>query len=81
MKLSGSIIIRFDGSRVEVGSDPSEAEGTVSTPQCWKNIDMEQCPIDVIKTIAIGKAISRAGDDFAMSLNLALTSASTSGNG
>ena len=62
MKLSGGMIMRFDGCRVEVGPDPSKTEGTVSTPQCWKNVDMEQCSIDVIKVIAIGRAISSAGD-------------------
>lgn len=62
MKLSGDMFIRFDGNRVEVGPDPSRGQGAVTTPQCRKNIDREQCTINAIKAIALGKAISSAGD-------------------
>lgn len=62
LKLSDGVVLRFSGSRVEFGHD-SEIMGEVSiTPECWKNIDMEPCAFEFIKSISIGKRITSAGD-------------------
>ena len=62
MKLSGGIGLRFSGVRVDFGKDRQIAQGSLITPQCRKNIDMEPCILDLIRTIAVGKSITSAGD-------------------
>lgn len=32
------------------------------TPQCHKNIEMEPCTLDFVRSIAVGKQITSAGD-------------------
>ena len=62
MKLSGGIGLRFSGVRVDFGKDRQIVQGSLTTPQCRKNIDMEPCTFDLIRTIAVGKSITSAGD-------------------
>jgi hypothetical protein len=62
MKLSGGIGLRFSGVRVDFGKDQQIMQGSLTTPQCRKNIDMEPCTLDLIRTIAVGKSITSAGD-------------------
>ena len=62
MKLSGGIGLRFSGVRVDCGKDQQIVQGSLTTPQCRKNIDMEPCTFDLIRTIAVGKSITSAGD-------------------
>ena len=62
MSLSGDVALRFSGGRVDFGHDPRIAQGEPAMPQCWKNIDMEPCKLDLIKSIALGKSITSAGD-------------------
>ncbi len=62
MKLSGGTGLRFSGVRVDFGKDPQIALGFLATPQCRKNIDMEPCTLDFMKSIAVGKSITSAGD-------------------
>lgn len=62
MNLSGGTGLRFSGDRVDFGKDPQLSHGSPTTPQCWKNIDMEPCTLDFIKAIAVGKSITSAGD-------------------
>ncbi len=62
IKLSGGILLRFDGSRIAVGADPHLADASTVTPVCWKNLDMEPCGLDLIVESATGKRISSSGD-------------------
>jgi len=62
MKLSGGVVLRFSETRVDFGHDQRIAEGTLVIPQCRKNIDMKPCTLEFIKSIALGKSISSAGD-------------------
>jgi hypothetical protein len=34
----------------------------VVTPRCGKNLEMEHCTLDLIKSVVVGKSISSAGD-------------------
>lgn len=62
IRLSGGMVLRFEGGRVAVGPDPSAASGTTVDPQCWKNLDMQPCTMDFIGNLVVGRAISSAGD-------------------
>jgi hypothetical protein len=62
MKLSGDAGLRFSGVRVDSGKDPQIAQGSLVTPQCRKNIGMEPCTLDFVRSIAVGKSITSAGD-------------------
>jgi len=62
MKLSGGTSLRFSGARLDFGKDPQITLGSPAIPQCWKNIDMEPCTLNFIKSIAIGKSITSAAD-------------------
>jgi hypothetical protein len=62
MKLSSGIRLRFDGNRVDYGQDEELKEGVQVEPVCRKNIEMEPCTFEFIKSIAIGKRITSAGD-------------------
>lgn len=62
MKLSGDIGVRFSGVRIDFGHDPQIMQGTPTIPQCLKNIDMESCTLDFIKSIAIRKKIMSMAD-------------------
>jgi hypothetical protein len=62
LKLSGGAGLRFSGIRVDFGKDSQIVQGSLATPQCRKNIDMEPCTLDLIRSIAVGKSITSAGD-------------------
>ncbi len=62
MMLSGGVALRFSEVRVDFGLDSGITQGTLVMPQCHKNIDMEPCTLDFIKSIAEGKSITSAGD-------------------
>jgi hypothetical protein len=62
MRLSSGVALRFSEVRVDFGPDPGITAGTSVLPQCRKNIDMEPCTLDFIKSIAVGKPITSAGD-------------------
>jgi hypothetical protein len=62
MKLSGGAGLRFSGIRVDFGKDSQIPQGSLAIPQCRKNIDMEPCTLDLIRSITIGKSITSAGD-------------------
>ncbi len=62
IRVSGGMFLRFDGIHIAVGSDPSVAHGNVVNPRCQKNLDMQPCTLEFVANIAVGKAISSAGD-------------------
>jgi hypothetical protein len=62
MKLSGGIRLRFDGCRVDYGWAEELEEGVQVGPVCRKNIEMEPCTFEFIRSIAVGKRITSAGD-------------------
>ncbi len=62
MKLSGGTGLRFSGVRVDFGKDSQLAQGSPATAQCRKNINTEICTLDFIRTLAVGKVITSAGD-------------------
>ena len=62
-KLSGDIVLLFGSGHVRFGYDPQMPRQTSKfTPRCHKNIEMEPCTLDFVKSIAVGKQISSAGD-------------------
>jgi hypothetical protein len=62
IKLADGVVLRFDGIRVVFGQDPRKAQGIPTTADCRKNIDMEPCTLDLIKSIAVGRSITSAAD-------------------
>jgi hypothetical protein len=62
MKLSSEIRLRFAGNRVDYGQ-VEELEGGVKVEAvCCKNIEPESCTLEFIRSIAVGKRITSAGD-------------------
>ncbi len=62
IRLSGDVTLRFSQSRIDCGPDLRILQGNIVTPNCYKNLDLESCTLDLIKLIAIGKSITSAGD-------------------
>jgi len=62
MHLSGDFALRFAGNRVDFGPDLTTLQGQTAEATCRKNIEMDSCTLDFIRSIAVGKAISSAGD-------------------
>jgi len=62
MELSGGIAVRFEESSVHFGHDPEITKGTPRIPQCVKNIDLEPCTLELVKSVVVGKSITSAGD-------------------
>jgi len=60
--LSGGLLVRFTDVRVEFGRDQSLSQGDAMTAKCGKNLEMEPCALDFVKSIVVGKPISSAGD-------------------
>lgn len=60
--LTDGVAIRYTGTRVEFGSDAKLEYGTSTNGRCYKNIEMEPCTLDTIKSLAAGMAISSAAD-------------------
>jgi hypothetical protein len=62
-KLSGEVVLQFSPAHVKFGHDPLIRQFTGHlTPQCRKNINMEPCTFDFVRSIALGKNITSAGD-------------------
>jgi hypothetical protein len=62
IKLSGGITLQVRQSQVQFGHDPRIEQDTPVIPECRKNIEMEPCTLEFVKSIAIGKPITSAGD-------------------
>jgi hypothetical protein len=62
MMLSGSFVLLFSEDRVCFGNDTGITKETSTIPVCYKNIDMEPCTLGFIKSIAVGKSVTSAGD-------------------
>jgi len=62
IKLSGGITLQVRQSQVQFGHDPGIEQDTRVIPECRKNIEMEPCTLEFVKSIAIGKPITSAGD-------------------
>jgi hypothetical protein len=60
--VSGGIILQFSQGHVQFGHDSRIEQDTSLIPECHKNIEMEPCTLDFVKSIAIGKSITSAGD-------------------
>ena len=62
-RLSGGHFVKFSRARIEYGCDDELKPPLVqSTPQCRKNIEMEPCTFDLIRSATLGTAITSAGD-------------------
>lgn len=61
IKLTGGVGLRFDGVRVEFGNDPQIDRGGPQNQRCRKNLEMEPCTLDFIKSLVKGKSITSAG--------------------
>ena len=62
LKLSNGIRLRFEKNRVYYGNTSELEEGVLVEPKCCKNIEMESCTFDFLKSTVIGKRITSAGD-------------------
>ena len=62
MMLSGSFVLLFSEDRVCFGNDTDITKETSTTSECYKNIEMEPCTLEFIKSIAVGKSVTSAGD-------------------
>jgi hypothetical protein len=62
IKLSDGITLQFRRSQVRFGHDPRIEQDTAVVPECRKNIEMEPCTLEFVKSIAIGKPVTSAGD-------------------
>ncbi len=60
--LSGGTLVRFSGLRVEFGQDSSLSRGNAVAAACRKNLNMEPCTLEFVKSTVLGKLISSAGD-------------------
>ena len=61
--LSGGHFVQFGGKAIEYGPDDKiKPPSIIPTVQCRKNIDMEPCSFDLIRSVAVGKGITSAGD-------------------
>jgi hypothetical protein len=47
---------------VQFGHDTRIEQAASLIPECRKNIEMEPCTLDFVRSIALGKSISSAGD-------------------
>jgi hypothetical protein len=56
-------VLRFSRANVQFGHDQESGPQTPNLmPQCRKNIEMEPCTLDFVRSIAVGKLITSAGD-------------------
>lgn len=62
MVLSGGVVLLFSEEHVCFGNDSGITKAILVTPKCHKNIDMEPCTLEFIKSIVVGKKITSAGD-------------------
>jgi hypothetical protein len=62
-RLSGDVVLQFSPAHVQFGHDPQMQQPAPQlTPVCRKNIEMESCALDFVRSIAVGKQITSAGD-------------------
>jgi hypothetical protein len=62
LMLSGGVVLRFSEASVCFGNASKIGQEKPVAPQCQKNIDLESCTLDYIKSIVVGKSITSAGD-------------------
>jgi hypothetical protein len=60
--LSGDFVLRFNLPHVQFGSDPRIEEAQFLMTHCHKNIEMEPCTLDFVRSIAAGRQITSAAD-------------------
>lgn len=53
---------RMVGRRIQFGYDDGKVEGESVTLACQKNFDGQPCSLDFIKKLAVGQAVTSAGD-------------------
>ena len=62
-RLSGDVILKFGPAHVQFGHAPEILPPTSNlTAECHKNIEMEPCALDFVRSIVVGKQIMSAGD-------------------
>ena len=62
-RLSREVILQFGPAHIRFGHDPQMQQPAPQlTPQCRKNIEMEPCTLDFVRSITVGKQITSAGD-------------------
>jgi hypothetical protein len=60
-RVSGGHFVKFMGDHIEYGSDDEMGPALVqSAPQCRKNIEMEPCSFDLIRSSTVGRTITAA---------------------
>jgi len=61
LKLSGGVVLRFTRGGIRYGQAALQPEPE-RVPECRKNIEMDSCTLDFIKSVTIGKSVTSAGD-------------------
>jgi hypothetical protein len=62
-RLSGNIVVQFNAAHVQFGHDAQMKQPTPElTPHCRKNIELEPCSLDLVRSVVVGKKITSAGD-------------------
>jgi hypothetical protein len=61
LKLSDGVILRFTRGEIRYGQTALQPE-PARVPECRKNMEMDACTLDFIKSVTIGKSITSAGD-------------------
>jgi hypothetical protein len=62
-RLSGNVVVQFSAAHVQFGRAGQMKQPTPPlTSQCRKNIEMQPCTLDFVKSVAVGKKITSAGD-------------------
>lgn len=63
VKFSGDVTLRFSSAHVQFGHGSQTDRPPPPVPsECRKNIELEPCTIDFVRSIAVGKSIMSAGD-------------------
>lgn len=62
IRLSGGIVLRFSETGVNFGPEEGIKHGSMVMSECRKNIEMEPCSLDFIKSIVVGMTITSACD-------------------
>lgn len=62
IRLSDGIVLRFSETGVDFGPEEGIKHGSLVMPECRKNIEMEPCSLDFIKSIVVGMTITSACD-------------------
>ncbi len=56
------LTLRFAENRVDFGNDSRLAEGERVTPDCRKNLELDRCSLEFVKSTVAGRRIASAGD-------------------